>query len=78
MSEPAPPTTVLDPDLLAIMRCPITGSRLRMEDGFLISEAGGLKYPIREGIPVMLVEEARLPEGFATLDEFKAKFGRQS
>jgi uncharacterized protein YbaR (Trm112 family) len=51
----------LDPELLAILVCPVTRTPLRYdrEAGELISEAAGLAYPIREGVPVMLVEEAR-------------------
>lgn len=64
----------LDPQLLAILRCPLTRSRLRQEGPFLVAEVGGLRYPIRDGIPVMLVEEAHLPPGISTLDEFKARF----
>jgi uncharacterized protein YbaR (Trm112 family) len=67
----------IDPDLLAILRCPLTRSKLRQEGDFLIAEAGGLAYPVRDGIPVMLVEEARLPSGVASLDEFKQKFRDQ-
>ena len=64
----------LDADFLAILRCPVTGSKLREDGDWLISEAGGLKFPIREGFPAMLVEEAQLPEGIASLEEFRAKF----
>ena len=73
MSEP-PTSNQIDPELLAILRCPLTRSKLRQEGDFLIAEAGGLAYPVRDGIPVMLVEEATLPEGVATLDAFKEKF----
>lgn len=61
----------LDPDLLRLLRCPLTKSALRPEGEFLVAETGGLKYPVRDGIPVMLVEEAVLPAGFKTLDELK-------
>jgi uncharacterized protein YbaR (Trm112 family) len=64
--------TPLDPDLLAILRCPLTRSPLRQEGDWLIAEVGGLRYPIREGFPVMLIEEAKLPQPFKTLAEFKA------
>jgi len=64
----------LSPDLLEMLRCPLTRSRLRMEGDWLIAEVGGLRYPIRDGIPVLLPEEASLPEGVGSLDEFKAKF----
>jgi len=64
----------VDADLLEILRCPVTRSRLRQEGDFLIAEVGGLAFPVREGIPVMLAEEARLPRGVATLEEFKRLF----
>ena len=83
MSEPTTTTTTstssntLDPDLISILRCPLTRSPLRQEGDFLIAEVGGLAYPVRDGIPVMLVEEARLPQGVASLDDFKQKFRDQ-
>jgi uncharacterized protein YbaR (Trm112 family) len=64
----------VDTELLEILRCPLTRSRLRQEGDFLIAEVGGLAFPVREGIPVMLAEEAKLPAGIATLDEFKRQF----
>ena len=41
---------------------------------FLVAEVGGLKYPIKDGIPVLLVDQAVLPEGYQSLADFKAKF----
>jgi uncharacterized protein len=70
-------TNTVDPDLLSILRCPLTRSPLRQEGDFLIAEVGGLRYPVRDGIPVMLIEEAQLPNGVASLDAFKAKFAAQ-
>jgi uncharacterized protein YbaR (Trm112 family) len=70
-------SNTIDPDLLSILRCPLTRSKLRQEGDFLIAEVGGLAYPVRDGIPVMLVEEARLPSGVSTLDEFKQRFRDQ-
>ena len=67
----------VDPELLEMLRCPLTRSRLRMEGDFLVAEVGGLAYPIRDGIPVMLIEEARLPAGVASLDELKAQLQSQ-
>ena len=67
----------IDPELLDILRCPLTRSRLRQEGDFLIAEVGGLAYPVRDGIPVMLMEEARLPAGIASLDEFKQRYRDQ-
>jgi len=50
-----------DERLLDLLVCPISRSRLRYdaEAGELVSDEAGLAYPIRDGIPVMLVEEAR-------------------
>ena len=67
----------IDPDLLEILRCPLTRSRLRLEGEFLVAEVGGLAYPVRDGIPVMLMEEAKLPPGVASLDELKAQLRDQ-
>jgi uncharacterized protein YbaR (Trm112 family) len=61
-------------EILSILRCPVTRSRLRQEGDWLIAEIGGLSYPVRDGIPVMLPEEARLPTGFGTLDEFRQRY----
>lgn len=48
-------------ELLAILVCPATRTPLRWDKAReeLISDSAGLAYPIREGIPVMLIEEAR-------------------
>jgi uncharacterized protein YbaR (Trm112 family) len=68
------PTQILDDETIALLRCPVTRSRLRLEGNFLIGEVGGLRYPVRGGIPVLLAEEAKLPEGVESLDAFKARF----
>lgn len=68
----------VDAELLPLLRCPLTRSALRQEGDFLIAELGGLRYPVRDGIPVMLMEEAQLPPGYASLEEFKKKFGPQA
>ena len=51
----------LDPELLAVLVCPVTRGPLRYDEaaGELVSETAGLAYPVRDGVPVMLVEEAR-------------------
>ena len=51
----------LDPALAEKLVCPITRTKLRYdpEHNELVSEAAGIAYPIRSGVPVMLVEEAR-------------------
>jgi uncharacterized protein YbaR (Trm112 family) len=67
----------VESDLLSILRCPITHSKLHQEGDFLVAEVGGLRYPVREGIPVMLAEEAKLPPGVSSLEEFKRQFEQQ-
>lgn len=51
----------VDPRLLEILACPLTKTALRYDEkaGELISDKAGLAFPIRDGIPIMLVEEAR-------------------
>ena len=51
----------IDPKLLEILVCPISRTPLVYDEQLqeLVSEAAGLAFPIRNGIPVMLVEEAR-------------------
>ncbi|MGD0769556.1 MAG: Trm112 family protein [Tepidisphaeraceae bacterium] len=73
MTDPTPPQTI-DEATLALLCCPVTRSKLRMEEGFLVAEVGGLRYPVRNGIPVLLAEEARLPPGFTSLDAFRQQF----
>jgi uncharacterized protein YbaR (Trm112 family) len=48
--------------LLQVLVCPVTRTKLRWdpERQELVSQAAGLAFPVRDGIPVMLVEEARL------------------
>lgn len=51
----------LDPKLLEILVCPLTKGPLRFdrERQELVSDKAGLAYPIRDGIPIMLADEAR-------------------
>ena len=54
----------VDPKLLELLVCPLTKGPLRYDrdNGELISEQAKLAYPIRDGIPIMLVGEARALE----------------
>ena len=58
--RPARPAPV-DPRLLEILVCPVTKTELiyDRDAGELISRKAGLAYPIRDGIPIMLPDEAR-------------------
>lgn len=73
------PLSAVDPKLLDILVCPLTKSTLRYdrERQELVSEQAGLAYPIKDGIPIMLVDEARtLGEDEAIPDAVKAKGGK--
>ena len=55
----------LDPRLLEIIACPVCHSALRADDAadelVCTSSSCGLAYPVRDDIPVLLVDEARTP-----------------
>ncbi len=60
---------MVDERLLKILRCPLGKSKLREEGDWLICEKCQVRYPIRDGIPVMLMHEATLPEGVKSVEE---------
>lgn len=51
----------VDPRLLEVLVCPVTRGRLTYDRdrGELVSKSARLAFPIREGVPIMLAEEAR-------------------
>ena len=53
--------SAFDETLVEILVCPLTRTRLRYDAAAqeLVSDEAGLAYPVRGGVPVMLVEEAR-------------------
>ena len=61
MSTADRPASGVDPKLLEILVCPMTKGQLEYDAGRqeLISREAKLAYPIRDGIPIMLPEEAR-------------------
>ena len=74
-----PSSGPVDPRLLDLLVCPLTKGPLRYDRarGELISEQAGLAYPIRDGIPIMLVDEARpLDEDEAIPEAVRAAKGR--
>lgn len=64
MSQIARAAGTVDPKLLEILVCPLTRATLEYDAGRqeLISRAAKLAYPIRDGIPIMLPDEARTLE----------------
>ena len=63
MDQPTEPRrqAPIDPRLLEILVCPLTNGPLEYDQNSseLISRKAGLAYPVRDGIPIMLPEEAR-------------------
>lgn len=61
----APDSARVDPRLLEILVCPLTKGPLRYDAAAqeLISDGAHLAYPIRDGIPIMLIDEARRLDG---------------
>ena len=64
MTEVSAPLIDVDPRLLEVLVCPVTRGPLEYDraKGELISRAAKLAYPIRDGVPIMLPEEARALE----------------
>jgi uncharacterized protein YbaR (Trm112 family) len=65
-------------DLLDILRCPMDPrrqSRLSLEGDQLICQGCGMKYRIKDGFPVMVPEEAELPQGVESLEQVPGRHG---
>jgi uncharacterized protein YbaR (Trm112 family) len=64
MTTPEDPARTVDPRLLEVLVCPLTKTTLRYdrERQELISDAARLAFPIRDGVPIMLPDEARALE----------------
>lgn len=55
---------MIDKELLEVLACPACKAAVREEGDWIVctSPSCGLRYPVREGIPVMLVDEAEKPK----------------
>jgi uncharacterized protein len=51
----------IDKELLDILACPLCKTPVREEEDRLVCAKCGRRYPVRDGIPVMLVDEAETP-----------------
>ncbi len=56
-----PSTPAVSPQLLEVIVCPDCHGALALTGGELVCQGCGLAYPIKDGIPVLLVDEARRP-----------------
>jgi uncharacterized protein YbaR (Trm112 family) len=54
---------MISKELLDILACPLCKADVRLEDDRIVCTKCGRRYPIRDDIPVMLIDEAELPEG---------------
>ncbi|MBS0642614.1 MAG: Trm112 family protein [Acetobacteraceae bacterium] len=65
VAEAPAPHPGVDPRLLEILVCPLTKGPLEYDRAAneLISRKAGLAYPVRDGIPIMLPDEARQLDG---------------
>jgi uncharacterized protein YbaR (Trm112 family) len=52
----------VDPELLAILACPLDKQPVTRQGNYLVCQECQRHYPIRDGIPVMLIDEALTPE----------------
>ena len=57
---------MIDPKLLEILACPACKTDVTLQGERLVCVSCGRRYPIRDGIPVMLINEAESPTGPAT------------
>jgi len=53
---------MIDKELLEILACPLCKTSVKLEGDRIVCSQCGRRYPIRDGIPVMLINEAELPE----------------
>ena len=62
---------MIDQRLLDILRCPMDPSRTRLavQDDHLLCQRCGLVFHIKDGFPVLVVEEAQLPPGCPSLEQ---------
>jgi uncharacterized protein len=60
---------MISQDLLDILVCPMGKEPLRLEGNTLICTKCGTKFAIEDDIPIMLMEEAQLPEGITSIEE---------
>ncbi len=54
--------SVVDPELLKILACPACKVSVRLEGQYLVCDKCRRRYPVRDGIPIMLIDEAELSD----------------
>ena len=71
---------MISPQLLDLLRCPLDPSNTRLDQTAegLVCQRCRLQFPVREGIPCMLPEEAQLPAGYSALEDLPCRKGAAS
>ena len=59
---------MIDETLLEILACPACKAPVKLEKDKIVCTGCGRRYPIRDDIPIMLIDEAELPEGEVSVD----------
>jgi uncharacterized protein YbaR (Trm112 family) len=54
---------MIDAELLDILACPACRAEVRLEGDRIVCTSCGLRYPIRDGLPVLLIDQAERPAG---------------
>lgn len=62
---------MISKELLDILVCPMGKAELRLENDKLICSRCGVKFRIEDDIPIMLIDEAELPEGVSSVDDLE-------
>ena len=52
---------MIDKELLAILACPVCKTDVRLENDRIVCVKCGRRYPIKDDIPIMLIDEAQMP-----------------
>lgn len=53
---------MIDKELLAILACPACKTDVKLEGGKIVCVQCGRRYPIKDDIPIMLIDEAEMPD----------------
>jgi uncharacterized protein YbaR (Trm112 family) len=64
-----PDTCGIAPEFLKILVCPLAQAELKLEDGHLVCTRCGPAFKIRDGIPEMIIETAKLPADIKSIED---------
>lgn len=53
---------MIDKELLALLACPLCKTSVRLEGDRIVCLSCGRRYPVKDDIPIMLIDEAELPD----------------